>query len=380
MSERVGRLRLIQKIEADVLGEIHCVAWPNEDGLEDVGLLRLFERDAVEPESFLALAAERRLDEGTTISDVLALTLESGVSEDGRAYDLYPFVSGCSLATLTRGARSSRETYPIEVALWIAGRIASGLSVAFRQELAGENLLHGFLTPFSILISDEGEVRLCGLETAPALREMRATAATFSRLLPYLSPEARGTEARHPSDDVYSLGAMLYELLTLSPLASSSDLREDSAVIPSELRYFLARSVAPRFRRIQSVVEWLHELKSMVVEEGWIASALDLSAFFSRLDDRADPPDPDTAKITEADRQILECAIRKVRAEGEPRPPLEPVPATPTTDPEPAGSHPATEAARDDSSYQTSAIPRDVLEAESSKGRLVRTAHVKLVH
>ncbi len=385
MSKTVNHLRVIETVETDVLGEPVCAAMPGKDGLEDVGLLRLFDHDTVAPERFLALAAERRSVAGAAISDVLMEPLESGVSEDGRVYDLYPYLSGCSLATLTRRARLHLETYPLEVALWIVGRVAAGLSAAFRQEIAGETLQHGFVTPFLILISEEGCVRLCGVETAPALREMRGTASTFARILPYLSPESRLDEARHPSDDVYSLGAVLYELLTLKPLTSPSDLRDESSSIPSELRYFLARSVAPRFRRIQSVIEWLHELKSMVVQEGWIASATDLSAFFASLDDRLNPHKPDTSELTAADREIFARAIAKARADQKALSTAEVATDDPSdpdglSDPEPSADlSDEDHRGRNERSYQTSVIARNILEPLAAEGHLIRTAHVKIV-
>ena len=387
MSETFGHFRLIQKIEDDVLGEIFCAAWPDEDGLEEVGLLRRFDHDALPAERFLAQTADRHVATGAAINDVLVGSLESGAVE-ARAYDLYPYLSASTLATLTHRARLRRESYPLEVALWIVGRVAAGLSAAFRQEIAGANVQHGFLTPHLILISEEGGVKLCGLETAPALRELRGTAETFAKILPYLSPEYCAGKDLHPSDDVYSLGALLYELITLRPLASPAELRDESSSIPSELRYFLARSVAPRFRRIQSVVEWLHELKAMVVQEGWVASAQDLSAFVARLDERLNPLKPDTAQLTKTDREIFARAIRKAQAQAEAS-----APATPTddTDSTPTDSTPTEELAtdqpqddgdvvsRDDSVFQTAKIARNILEPLAAEGHLVRTAHVKIV-
>ena len=364
MIERVGEFRLIQKIEKDVLGRIDCAAWPGEDGLEEIGLLRWFPRDALAPDRWLSQGDARRLAAAGAINDDLLCSLRSGVA-DGHAYDLYPYFSGGSLASLTRQATLHREGYPLEVALLIAGHLATGLSAAFRQEIDGQNLLHGFVTPYLVMISEEGAIKLCGVETAPALRELRGTAAKFAEILPYLSPESRGGEDPHPADDVYSLGALLYELLTLKRLASPSELRDESTALPSELRYFLARSVAPRFRRIQSVVEWLRELKAMVVQEGWIASAQDLSAFVAKVDDRVNPRRPDTSELTAADREIFARAIRKARAAAKAAP---------------AEADPGEGQPRDDSSYQTTVIARDVLKPLAEKGKLVRTANVKIVY
>ncbi len=378
--DTIGQFRLKQKIEEDVLGEVYCAAWPGEDETagEETVLLRLFARDGLDPDRFLKQIEGRRPLIGSDLGGQMTTSRHLGVV-DGRCFYLFPYVSGQSLASLIEVTTRQRETFPLEVALFIAGRLAIGLGTAYRQEIAGECLVHGFVVPQLVRISEEGSVTLGGLEAAPALHDFRGTASTFTQLFPYLSPERRSGEAPHPSDDVYSLGALLYRLLTLRPLASPSDLRADSQAIPSELRYFLARSVAERSRRIQSVVEWLRELKALVTQEGWTASAQDLSAFLAEVDERLRPFKPDTTEITaddlaEAARMLREARAKKAAAAAEEASAVEEASA-----PEPADSpgaldeaHPARGA-----SYETSVITGDELKPLLAEGRLVKTSNVK---
>ncbi len=380
MSDKLGQFRLMEKVEEDVLGEVYCAAW-QRDGKEEIVLLRLFERGGLDPDLFLERIADRGQLVGADLGEQLANSLRLGVVGD-RAYDLFPYVSGHSLATLIRRTERQRETFPLEVALFIAGRLATGLGVAYRQEIAGEGLVHGFVVPWLVTISEEGGVTLGGLEAAPALRDFRGTARAFARLLPYMSPELRAGEPLHASDDVYSLGALLYELLTLRPLASASDLRVENRSIPSELQYFLARSVAERYRRIESVVDWLRELKALVVQEGWAATAQDLSTFVAEVDERVNPPKPDTTEFTAGDREAYAKAILKARAKAESRSAAPP--DAPEKTPEPAeviAEEPA--AAEDDAprqkgrSYETTELSRDLLQPLQDEGRLVKTSNVK---
>ncbi len=368
----IGPFRLQQKIEEDVLGEVYCVTLAEEDGASGdpgsdesarSGLLRLFASDGLKTERFLEDIEDRRRLVGAELGEQVATSRRLGVA-DGRAYDFFSYVSGCSLMSQIEGATRQRERFPLEVALFIAGRLAIGLGVALRQEQDGGCLVHGFLVPHLIRISEEGSVVLGGLEVAPALADFRGNASTFAQLLPYMSPERRAGAPLHPADDVYSLGALLYQLLTLRPLASSSDLRIESRAIPSELRYFLARSVAERPRRIQSVVEWLNELKALVVQEGWASTARDLSAFLAEIDERVRPPKPDTSEITADDREEFARMIRETREKQE------------------ASSSEV--AAEDDddqpaerTSYETSVITGEDLRPLFDEGRLVRTSDVK---
>lgn len=398
------QFRLEQKIEEDVLGEVYCAAWSGEAEADDeMMLVRLFERDGLDAERFLERTQSRQQLVGAELGDQVISSKLLGVA-NGRAFDLFPYVSGRSLAGLIEVATRQRETFPLEVALYVVGRLATGLGVAFRQEIEGECLVHGFVVPHLVRVSEEGGVSLGGLEAAPALHELQGTAATFAQLLPYLSPERRAGKPLHPADDVYSLGALLYQLLTLRPLGSPSDLRIESQAIPSELRYFLARSVAERSRRIQSVVEWLRELKALVVQERWTASREDLSGFLAEVDERVRPFKPDTSQITAADREEFARLILEARAEkaaeeleeassaedpGEDEEAVEQASVSDSaevSDSVEASSESEAEASSEETeedspargrSYETSVITRKDLEPLIAEGRLVKTSHVK---
>ena len=184
-------------------------------------------------------------------------------------------------------------------------------------------------------------------------------------------------------------------MLTLRPLASPSDLRAESQAIPSELRYFLARSVAERPRRIQSVVEWLRELEALVTQEGWAASAQDLSAFLAEVDERLRPLKPDTTEITAADLEEAARVLRAARAEkaaaaeaGAEHAAEEAVaaeeaaaanPAEEGDAPAPAESSEVVDEERPSrgESYETSVITGEELKPLLAEGRLVKTSNVK---
>ncbi len=318
MRTTIEQFHLRDRVEDDVLGEIYRVTWPGEGqpghDSESPYLLRLFKRDGIDPERFEEWVGERRQFVGADLGAQVTTSRLLGIADE-RAFDLFPYVPGRSLAALIEVARRQRQAFPLAVALFVAGRVATGLGVALRHEIDGEPVAHGFLVPQLVRVSEAGGVAIGGLEVTPALRHFRGTAATFARLLPYLPPEQSAVETPHPAGDVYSLGALVYRLLTLRPLTSPSDLHAASSSIPPKLRYLLARSVAERSRRIQSVVDWLRELKALVVEEGWHGSAQDLSAFLAEIDERFRPFKPDTGKITATERGELARIVREARGE-----------------------------------------------------------------
>ncbi|MGH7694271.1 MAG: protein kinase domain-containing protein [Gemmatimonadaceae bacterium] len=164
------------------------------------------------PELADVLGAERFLKEiriSARLDHPHILTLiDSGVAA-GTLYYVLPYVRGESLR-----ARLDREReLPLEEALAITRQVASALEYAHKQ-----GVVHRDIKPENILIH-EGEAVVADFGIALALLEAggeRLTQPGLSLGTPqYMSPEqATGDRAVDARSDVYSLGAVLYEMLT----------------------------------------------------------------------------------------------------------------------------------------------------------------------
>ena len=87
-------------------------------------------------------------------------------------------------------AQADRQGSPIPAdhALLIAERVALALAAASESRVGDERVLHGFVVPQLVMVSNEGETRLLGFEAAPGLRASRRRARPT--LDPaYLAPE-----------------------------------------------------------------------------------------------------------------------------------------------------------------------------------------------
>jgi tetratricopeptide (TPR) repeat protein/predicted Ser/Thr protein kinase len=140
---------------------------------------------------------------------------EAGVTSDGRAYIVMPFVDGTPLSELVH------HGMPVRDALTICAQIAEALSVAHRH-----GIVHRDLKPGNVIVSPNGRPRLLDFGLAQSLSVSRAVAEaptmTVAADAPpslvgtpsYMSPEQIQRRPIDGRSDLFALGAMLYECLT----------------------------------------------------------------------------------------------------------------------------------------------------------------------
>lgn len=133
------------------------------------------------------------------------------------------YVHGCSLAQLLQALiRRGRRMQP-ELAVHIAMNIAEGLHAAHEtKDHLGEPLhvVHRDVSPQNVLLSHTGDVKLIdfGIAKSRARMHHSMTGVSIRGKLRYMSPEhARGKSVDRRTD-VYALGIVLWEMLTMRPL------------------------------------------------------------------------------------------------------------------------------------------------------------------
>ena len=175
------------------------------------------------------------LDEHTHIAKLI----DFGHAEDGRAYFLMEYVEGLPI-----------DRYCREQKLDIRARIELFLKVCGAVHYAHRNqVVHRDLKPTNILVTADGEPKLIDFGVAKPLRsESDGPVTSLGRgaqpMTPeYASPEQIRGEPITTATDVYSLGALLYELLTgrrpydfesRSPIDIEKVIAASDVVPPSE--------------------------------------------------------------------------------------------------------------------------------------------------
>jgi serine/threonine-protein kinase len=126
--------------------------------------------------------------------------------ESGATFVVTEFVRGINLKERIRRV----APFPLAVAVDIATAVAEALDYAARA-----GFVHGDVRPENILISPEGQVRLTDFGIARAVAaSSRIQVTALLHSAHYLAPEiAQGKPLDTPAD-LYSLGVVLYEMLT----------------------------------------------------------------------------------------------------------------------------------------------------------------------
>ena len=139
---------------------------------------------------------------------------------DEQPYIAMEYVEGKNLRQLLTHFQKSNQFLPVPVAASIAAQSAAALHHAhtFKNRVTGEalNIIHRDVSPQNILLSYDGNVKVIDFGIAKALVEdpEHTRTATIKGKISYLSPEQIRREPLDPRSDVFSLGAVLWELLT----------------------------------------------------------------------------------------------------------------------------------------------------------------------
>ena len=228
---KFGQYQLLERVAVGGMGEVYRARSLGEEGFEKpVAIKRILPSYASDERFVEMLVTEARIHAALSHRNIVQIH-DLGISEDHEYFIVLEFVDGHDLGgLLTRlSERRARGIGPVRVpdavALYIAIELGEGLH--FAHELRDENseplgLIHRDISPSNVLLSYAGEVKLSDFGLAKR-RTDHSIVGSLKGQLAYMSPEQARRAALDRRTDIFSLGAVLFEMLTGQPLRTIAD-------------------------------------------------------------------------------------------------------------------------------------------------------------
>ena len=172
-------------------------------------------------------------------------------------YIAMEYIDGFDLKTILRRGEERGQPMEPQLALFIASKIASALDYAHRKRDFEEKemgLVHRDVSPQNVLISQEGDIKLCDFGIAKAASKASHTqAGALKGKLQYMSPEQAWGRSIDRRSDIFALATVLFEMLSGRKLFTGDNelsileqVREARVTPPSQMN----DEVTPEIDRI----------------------------------------------------------------------------------------------------------------------------------
>ncbi len=280
----LGRYTLFDFVGRGGMAEIYLARVKTDLGAARHAVVKVILPDIAERKEFAdMLVAEAKLASRLNHANIVQV-FDLG-KDNEQLYIAMEYVEGFDLAALLRRCSREKVKFPIEYALHVIMEALAGLDYAHRQ-----GVVHRDVSPSNVLISFDGEVKLCdfGIARANALAEGAAQLAdeAIKGKAGYMSPEQARGEDVDARSDVFAAGILLWELAqgrrmykaqgsdknaALLALASAAEIPAlETRGLPHEEKLFSIVSKAlekSRAQRFASAAAMRREL------EGWMQEA-----------------------------------------------------------------------------------------------------------
>jgi serine/threonine protein kinase len=265
-------------------------------------------------------------------------------TEDGQFYIIMEYIDGVDMGRLISASRKDGLTIPFHISAYIIAQACSGLDYAHARRDPDThqplNIVHQDISPSNIMVNLQGEVKIIDFGMASARRRSIAQRGRKREVLlqgkiAYVAPEqVNGSKSVDRRTDIFSLGLVMYELLTGERLMRREDPAEivamlesgnwslialDDKAVPEPLQLIVQRAVhKDPEKRYQTANHMYLDLMTYLATQD---AGADCSSELSRMVQRLIPSQKslDEEASEEKSTEALRTLYHKTNPENSPR-------------------------------------------------------------
>ncbi len=215
--EEYGNYFLLEKIAVGGMAELFKAQQRGVQGFQKIVAIKRILPHFSDNEDFVTMFIdEAKLAAQLTHPNIVQIF---DLGKAGSSYYIaMEYVNGRDLRTLLRKSREYSMPFPEQVAAFVVMKVAAALDYAHRKRGFDDRelkLVHRDISPQNVILSTEGAVKLVDFGIAKAASKASHTiAGALKGKLLYMSPEQATGQPLDNRSDLYSLGLVLFELLT----------------------------------------------------------------------------------------------------------------------------------------------------------------------
>jgi serine/threonine protein kinase len=215
--DHYGPYRLLDRIAVGGMAEVFKAKRSGVEGFEKIVAMKRILPHLSDNKEFVDMFVdEAKMVAGLTHPNIVQIFDLGRI--DTSYYIAMEYVHGRDLRSILKRAKEKGLRMPLDLCLRIVGQVCSALEYAHRKKDErgrAMKIVHRDVSPQNILISFEGDVKLTDFGIAKAATKASSTdrGALRGKLL-YMSPEQAWGRSMDRRSDLFSLGIVLYEMLT----------------------------------------------------------------------------------------------------------------------------------------------------------------------
>ncbi len=311
-----GKYYLLELINVGGMAEVFKAKMFGVEGFEKIVAIKKILPEVAEDGDFIRMFIDEAKIAVQLSHPNIVQILELGKIEDSY-FIAMELVNGKDLKTTRKRLKKVELLMPVEQCAYVISQVCDGLDYAHRktdEKMAGLNIVHRDISPQNIIISYEGNVKLIDFGIAKAKSKSTKTQAGMLKgKFSYMSPEQVSGQALDRRSDIFSLGVVLFEMLTgkrlflgKNDVETLEKIRKAEVPPPSvfnpdvnaELDQIVLRALArDREERYQWASEFGEDLKRYIFRSSKKFERQDLMRFMGEF--FADELEEETTKLEE---------------------------------------------------------------------------------